>query len=361
MKLSISNAPARTAGLTSTLIAFFLALGVISPAYGQESARERMNALHEAMSASNPAPIEHSERSILVTGTELLLDGGFEGGYYGGGSTFDSSGVTGPWTWSNSPEWLTPIWQNYGTTNARTGSFMAYFNPFGPAQSQIAQKISIPSGVTATLSFWLRFSGAAGGSSADVLGVNFCDLSGKAIPGFAKNYKDADSTGLSWVNYSYDVSSFAGQTVYLLFWTNLVGDTVYQLDDVSLLVKTTSPPPSGSCVEDAFTQCLVGGRYKVMSHWLNQYATPPATGTLSKTKLTDNVGAFWIADANTYEYLIRIQTGTNNGRAWIAIPTFTSVEFWVSVTDTVNGQTKEYHSTPGNQTLIYDPYFFVYP
>jgi hypothetical protein len=40
---------------------------------------------------------------------------------------------------------------------------------------------------------------------------------------------------------------------------------------------------------------------------------------------------------------------------------FTDVEFWVDVTDTVNGQVKEYHSLPGKQLLIYDPLFFVYP
>jgi hypothetical protein len=106
--------------------------------------------------------------------------------------------------------------------------------------------------------------------------------------------------------------------------------------------------------------CLVGGRYRVTSHWKNQYAGG-AMATLSKAKLTDTTGAFWIADANTYEYLIRFNTATNNGRIWVAIPTFTDVEFWVAVTDTVGGQSKEYHSIPGNQTLIYDPYFFIYP
>jgi hypothetical protein len=83
--------------------------------------------------------------------------------------------------------------------------------------------------------------------------------------------------------------------------------------------------------------------------------------TLSKAKLTDVIGAFWIANASTYEYLIRINTATDNGRAWIAIGTFTDVEFWIDVTDTVSGQSKEYHSAPGNKTLLYDPYFFVYP
>ena len=106
--------------------------------------------------------------------------------------------------------------------------------------------------------------------------------------------------------------------------------------------------------------CLAGGRYRVRSHWRNQYAGG-AVSTLSKAKLTDTTAAFWIANADTYEYLIRINTATDNGRAWIAIPTFTDVEFWIDVTDTVNGQSKAYHSAPGNKTLIYDPYFFVYP
>jgi len=115
-----------------------------------------------------------------------------------------------------------------------------------------------------------------------------------------------------------------------------------------------------SCTEDAYTMCLVGGRYRVTSYWRNQFAGG-ATAILSKAKLTDATGAFWIANASTYEYLIRFNTATNNGRIWVAIPTFTDVEFWVAVADTVNGQTKEYHSPPGNQTLIYDPFYFVYP
>lgn len=117
---------------------------------------------------------------------------------------------------------------------------------------------------------------------------------------------------------------------------------------------------TSACAEDACTVCLIGGRYRVTSRWKNQYAGG-AEATLSKAKLTDATAAFWIADASTYEYLIRFNTATDNGKVWIAIPTFTDVEFWVAVTDTVNGQYKEYHSSPGNQTLIYDPHTFVYP
>lgn len=114
------------------------------------------------------------------------------------------------------------------------------------------------------------------------------------------------------------------------------------------------------CTQDATTMCMVGGRYKVTSHWRNQYAGG-AAATLSKAKLTDVTGAFWIADASTYEYLIRFNTATNNGKVWIAIPTFTDVEFWIVVTDTQTGQSNEYHSPAGNRTLLYDPNTFVYP
>jgi hypothetical protein len=119
-------------------------------------------------------------------------------------------------------------------------------------------------------------------------------------------------------------------------------------------------PAASTCGENATTACLIGGRYQVTSHWQNQYDNGKVS-TLSVTRLTDATAAFWLSDANTYEFVIRINTATNNGKAWIAIPTFTDVEFWVDVTDTVGTQSKEYHSPPGNRDLLYDPSFFVYP
>jgi minor extracellular serine protease Vpr len=138
--------------------------------------------------------------------------------------------------------------------------------------------------------------------------------------------------------------------------------TVSSAGGSNAATKTVNVSSAGasSCVEDTFTMCLVGGRYQIRSHWRNQYAGG-AVSTLSKAKLTDVTGAFWIANASTYEYLLRFNTVTNNGRIWVAIPTFTDVEFWIDVTDTRTGQSNEYHSPAGNRTLIYDPYTFVYP
>ncbi|HQR44650.1 MAG TPA: NHL repeat-containing protein [Thermoanaerobaculia bacterium] len=117
---------------------------------------------------------------------------------------------------------------------------------------------------------------------------------------------------------------------------------------------------AGACTPNGYAACLVGGRYRVSSRWRNQYAGSQVS-QLAAGSLTDTTAAFWLSSADIYEYLIRINTATDNGRAWISIPTFTDVEFWIAVTDTVNGQYYEYHSDPGNKTLVYDPSFFVYP
>ncbi|MFI5180430.1 MAG: hypothetical protein ACHQPI_03470 [Thermoanaerobaculia bacterium] len=158
----------------------------------------------------------------------------------------------------------------------------------------------------------------------------------------------------------------AGTYYELLFLTEYVGGGWVYVDWIvfptrvscnGTACQTTTIP---SCLEDAMTMCLIGGRYRVTSHWQNQYAGG-AVSNLSRATLTDATGAFWISDASTFEYLIRIQTGTGNGHAWIAIPSFTDVEFFILVEDLFNGQSNTYHSPPGNRTLTYDPSFFVYP
>jgi len=158
----------------------------------------------------------------------------------------------------------------------------------------------------------------------------------------------------------------AGEYFQLMYLRENVNGTMYYADWSVMSKKVScdgtachSVTPTG-CTEDAYTMCLVNGRYEVTSDWRNQYAGG-AEANLLKAKLTDTTGAFWIQDASTYEYMIRLQPGQSNGRTWISIPMFTDVEFWITVTDLTNGQWKDYHSLPGNRTLIYDPYYFIFP
>ena len=177
-------------------------------------------------------------------------------------------------------------------------------------------------------------------------------------------YAPVDSGTIPFFGSSIPV----GQYFALMYLRENVSGTFYYVDWIQMDKKVTCNGsactmvnPSSSCVEDTYTMCLSGGRYRVTGRWKNQYAGG-AQANLAKAKLTDVTGAFWIADANTYEFMIRVNTATDNGRAWISILTFTDVEFWVSVTDTAGTQqSHEYHSDPGNRTLIYDPLTFVYP
>jgi hypothetical protein len=169
------------------------------------------------------------------------------------------------------------------------------------------------------------------------------------LAGLAGTYGSADDTGsVARFNYPWGVAVDDLGNVYVADTSNYT------------IRKITVSAPAGSCNQDSLTLCLIGGRYKVTSFWKNQYAGG-ALSNLNKTRLTNATGAFWLSDNSSFEYSIRINTATDNGRAWIAISMYTDVEFWVAVTDTVNGQYKEYHSTPGNRTLIYDPIYFVYP
>jgi hypothetical protein len=163
----------------------------------------------------------------------------------------------------------------------------------------------------------------------------------------------------------YPASIPAGQYWVLLYLREYQGGSSYAYTD--FLVMNSKASCNGvscttvaTCAEDTYTMCLASGRYRITSRWRNQYAGG-AQANLYKSKLTDYTGAFWISDASTYEYMIRMSTATDNGRAWIAIPTFTDVEFWITVTDTIGGQSREYHSLPGNRTLIFDPTYFVFP
>lgn len=330
-------------------------LGLVVPVHAdaQESELDRKVRAAEALSPQQPsAPDAPSSSRATSAVSELVQDGGFESGP--SGSPFTT--VSTAWTWQYSGSSGTPSPRYNSPSSAHTGTWSIYFD-LGVSADRLSQNFFIPSGAATTLSFWLRVTTVETSTliAFDTFKVTVTDLSGSVSPA-STTYSNLDATGL-WIKHTFDISAYAGKTVRLQFDTSedSTRDTLFFLDDVSVLASTSS-----ACVEDSFTMCLANGRYRITSHWRNQYAGG-ATANLSKAKLTDVTGAFWIADSSTYEYLIRLQPGQSNGRTWIAIPTFTDVEFWVLVTDTINGQSKEYHSNPGNQSLIYDPFYFIFP
>jgi hypothetical protein len=232
-----------------------------------------------------------------------------------------------------------------------------------------------PGGVVTTLAGKAGSGDSPGFADGTGSAARFKYPTGVAVDGVGNVYvADSDNQTIRKVTPAGVVTTLAGQAgswgsadgtgdAARFYWPSGVAvdeiGSLYVADYGNNAIRK-GVPATETCVPDAFTACLIGGRYRVTSHWQNQYAGGEV-GTLSAAPLTETTAAFWLFGPETYEYMIRINTATDNGRAWISIPTFTDVEFWVAVTDTVSGQYYEYHSPAGNRTLIYDPYFFVYP
>ena len=151
--------------------------------------------------------------------TELLGNGGFE------------SGNT-VWTAS------TGVIDNGTGQAARTGSWKAWMNGYGSAHTDsMYQQVSIPTSSGApTLSFWLKVASdeTTTTTAYDTLKVQVRSTSGAVMATLA-TYSNLDK-GSSYVQRSFDLSAYKGQTVRVYF-EGVEGSTVatsFLIDDVSL-------------------------------------------------------------------------------------------------------------------------------
>ena len=235
-----------------------------------ESTPYQQKVLADKSAADQGAIAPRARGAVLAAGTELIQDGGFESG--SAANSYGFSYLSSAWSWNESGSGGSgnPRYTNPSSSAAHSGLWCVFFD-LGPSHDQLYQMVTIPANSTATLSFWLKI-GNASSSASDVLGVNFAEQSGAAINTFVRNYHGSDAAGYSYTHYSYDVSALAGQTVYLLFWTNLVGNTIFLLDDVSLIVSPngTTPPNISSFV--ASPSSVVSGQSSTLT-WASSNGT----------------------------------------------------------------------------------------
>jgi hypothetical protein len=102
----------------------------------------------------------------------------------------------------------------------------------------------------------------------------------------------------------------------------------------------------GSCVPDAHTLCLNGGRFQVEVGWRNFL---DVTGVASKVDVTaDDSGLLWFFDSDNWEMLIKVLDGCGfNGHYWVFSAATTNVEYTLTVTDTETGDVMEYTNPLG--------------
>jgi endoglucanase len=160
------------------------------------------------------------------TSAQLLGDQGFENG----------STIT-PWT-ETSTLGFTPVTNDSGEA-AHSGSWKAWFDGNDSKDTDtLSQSAAIPAGCSATLSFWLHVDTTenTGSAKPDTFTVQLLNSSGSVLTTLA-TFSNLDAAS-GYTQHSYDVSSYAGQSVTLKFTgteTDANGGTTSFVDDDNAL------------------------------------------------------------------------------------------------------------------------------
>ena len=153
-------------------------------------------------------------------GSELLTNGGFEGS-------------ASPWAGSG-----TGYFYIANGSYPRGGTGYIYFGTKDSVSGQSYQQVSIPSGATGTLSFWLNVTSNETTTSTqyDMLFVEIRNTSGSLLKTVATYSNLNKGTAGSYSQKTFDISAYKGQTVRVQFrsTTDSSATTTFRVDDASL-------------------------------------------------------------------------------------------------------------------------------
>lgn len=161
-------------------------------------------------------------------GTGALLDGGFESGGY-------------------------TYWQQCGSVNARVATYRPHTGSYSDLNGQVSspevngdsglcQQVTVPA--NGKLTFWLYEGTNETSTTYAYQEAALLDSTGAEIDNL---FTEVKTTG-AWVQRTYDVSAYAGQTVWIYFGVHADGYTsgsIYQyVDDVAWASGSPTPTPS---------------------------------------------------------------------------------------------------------------------
>ncbi|MBA2946099.1 immune inhibitor A [Streptomyces himalayensis] len=178
---------------------------------------------------------------LALNATEWLSGGEGDGG--GGGTSCTARQLlTNPGFESGATSWsaTSGVITNDSGQAARTGSYKAWLSGYGSAHTDtLSQSVTIPSGCSAALSFYLHIDTAETTTTTayDTLKVQVLNSSGTVLSTMATYSNLNAATG--YTRRSFDLSAYAGQTVTLKF-TGTEGSvlqTSFVIDDTALDVS----------------------------------------------------------------------------------------------------------------------------
>ncbi|MEU4167921.1 hydrolase [Streptomyces sp. NPDC026665] len=183
-----------------------------------------------------------TNKALALNATDWLA-GTTSGGGGGGGTCTAAQLLANPGFESGATSWTATsgVITNSSSEAARTGSYKAWLNGYGSANTDtLSQSVTIPSGCSATLSFYLHVDTAETTTSTayDTLKAQVLNSGGTVLTTLATYSNLNAASGYTQRTFSLG-STYAGQTVTIKF-TGVEGSTLqtsFVLDDTALNVS----------------------------------------------------------------------------------------------------------------------------
>jgi ELWxxDGT repeat protein len=119
------------------------------------------------------------------------------------------------------------------------------------------------------------------------------------------------------------------------------------------LVTTRTAPATGSCAPSSTRLCLNGGRFAVEARW-KDFAGHIGAGQAVPLPGGDT-GYFWFFDEANVEVVLKVLDGSAlNGKFWVFYGALSTVEYTLTVTDTLTGVVKVYTNPSGRLASVAD-------
>ncbi len=236
-------------------IAFIIAL-FTSTSYGL---RTEKVALPPLQSTFNKEQLSLSK----ITG-EILLDENLEDGDASGWSVIDNN--TNDTTWS--------IYESESDdgsiSHSGTKSFGCPWNVNGADDWLITPQMNLPEGKTITFSFWAKSYDASYLESFNIK----LSTSDKNISDFTTTLQSVSNVAADWTQFTYDLSNYAGQSVYIALQCVSVDKYYLWADDflceaedaganIPEILSVSYGPPESANTWEKFTIPLVASTFSV--------------------------------------------------------------------------------------------------
>ena len=116
------------------------------------------------------------------------------------------------------------------------------------------------------------------------------------------------------------------------------------------LASKSYPGSLAACIQGPDHLCLADGRFRVDVTW-KDFTGRTGVGSVASCTTADS-GLFWFFDPNNWELLVKVLDGCAvNGHRWVFAAATTSVEYTLTVTDTLTGATAVYHNPLGTAAV----------